>query len=127
MEQVSQLIVSGQEKMLATVQNMIDKSLGKQLLTDDSGRSNVDRTFQQNTMPLESSAAHAPHYGMPMNFYNGQRSPEQCRAHGAVRPVSLTGHGGPVPTGQIGFGALVAYLASPELIASVPHVLADFN
>ena len=76
LEQVSQLLVSSQEKMLAYVQNMIDKSLGKQLLTDDSGRSNVDSTFQHNTMPLESSAAHAPHYGMPMNFYNGQRSPE---------------------------------------------------
>ena len=29
LEQVSQLLVDGQEKMLATVQNMIDKSLGK--------------------------------------------------------------------------------------------------
>ena len=29
LEQVSQLLVSGQEKMLATIQNMIDKSLGK--------------------------------------------------------------------------------------------------
>ena len=97
-------------------------------MTDDGSapRSNVDSTFQHN-MPLEPSAAHTPQYGMLMNYYNGQRSPEQCRAHGAVGPVSLTGHGGPVPTGQIGSGALVAYLASPELIASVPHVLANFN
>ena len=29
LEQVSQLLVNGQEKMLATIQNMIDKSLGK--------------------------------------------------------------------------------------------------
>ena len=37
LEQISQLVVSGQEKILATVQNMIDKSLGKQPLIDDSG------------------------------------------------------------------------------------------
>ena len=29
MEQISQLLVDGQEKVLATVQNIIDKSLGK--------------------------------------------------------------------------------------------------
>ena len=76
LEQVSQLLVDGQEKMLATVQNMIDKSLGKQPLTNDSSvpRFNIDCTFQHNTMPLEPSAAHAPHYGMPINLYNGQKS-----------------------------------------------------
>ena len=104
LEQVSQLIVGGQGKMLASVQNMIDKSLEKQPLTDDSGapRFSVDSTFQHNTMPPESSAAHAPHYGMLMNFYNSQTSSEQHHTHGAVGPVSLTGqtgHGGPVPTG----------------------------
>ena len=36
MKQISQLLVDGQEKVLATVQNMIDKSLGKQLLANDS-------------------------------------------------------------------------------------------
>ena len=100
LEQISQLVVSGQEKILATVQNMIDKSLGKQPLIDDSGtpRPNIDGTFYHNTMHLESSAAHAPQYGMPMNFY-GQKTPEQYHAHGAVEPVSQTGqtgHGGPV-------------------------------
>ena len=104
LEQVSQLIVGGQGKMLASVQNMIDKSLEKQPLTDDSGapRFSVDSTFQHNTMPPESSAAHAPHYGMLMNFYNSQTCPEQHHTHGAVGPVSLTGqtgHGGLVPTG----------------------------
>src|SRR6185437_12705764 len=103
LEQITQLVVSGQEKILATVQGMIDKSLGKQHLIDDSGtlRPNIDGTFYHNTMHLESSAAHAPQYGMPMNFY-GQRTPEQFHAHGAVGPVSQTGqtgHGGPVPTG----------------------------
>ena len=37
LEQISQLVVSGQEKILATVQNMIDKLLGKQPLIDDNG------------------------------------------------------------------------------------------
>ena len=36
MEQISQLLVDGQEKVLATVQNMIDKLLGKQPLANDS-------------------------------------------------------------------------------------------
>ena len=82
LEQITQLVVNGQEKILATVQNMIDKSLGKQPLIDDSGtpRPNIDGTFYHNTMHLESSAAHAPQYGMPMNFY-GQRTPEQYHAH----------------------------------------------
>ena len=47
LEQITQLVVNGQEKILATVQNMIDKSLGKQPLIDDSGtpRPNMDGTF----------------------------------------------------------------------------------
>ena len=54
--------------------------------------------YYHNTMHLESSAAHAPQYVMPMNFY-GQKTAEQYHAHGAVGPVSQTGqtgHGGPV-------------------------------
>ena len=65
-----------------------------------------------------------------MNFYGGQKPPEQYNASGAVRPVSQTGQtglGGPVPTGQTGPGALVAYQSSPEPIASIPPVQADFN
>ena len=52
---------------------MIDKSLGKQPLINDGSapKFNVDSTFQYNTMPPESSASFMPHYGMPMNFYNG--------------------------------------------------------
>ena len=131
LEQITQLVVNGQEKILATVQNMIDKSLGKQPLIDDSGtpRPNIDGTFYHNTMHLESSAAHAPQYGMPMNFY-GQRTPEQYHAHGAVGPVSQTGqtgHGGPVGTGPTGSGALVAYPSFLESITSVPYVLAGFS
>ena len=84
-------MVNGQEKILATVQNMIDKSLGKQPLIDDSGttRPNIDGTFYHNTMHPESSAIPAPQYGMPMNFYDGQKPPEQHNANGAVRPVSV--------------------------------------
>ena len=55
------------------------------------------------------------------------REVRQYLAHGAVEPVSptgQTGHGGPVPTGS---GALVAHPASPKIIASVPHVLANFS
>jgi hypothetical protein len=73
LEQFTQLMVDGQEKMLATVQNMIDKSLGKQPLANDSSApmSNVAGTFQNHSMPPESSAIPAPQYGMPMNFYDG--------------------------------------------------------
>ena len=73
LEKISQLVVSGQEKILATVQNMIDKSLEKQPFTDDGNARgfNVDSTFQYNTMPPKSSAAYAHYCGMPMNFYNG--------------------------------------------------------
>ena len=64
--------------MIATVRNMIDKSLGKQPLADDSNapRSNVAGTFQHNATPPESLAAPAPQYGMPMNYNNGRRTPE---------------------------------------------------
>ena len=67
---------------------------------------------------------------MPMNFYDGQKTPEQYNEHGEVRPVSQTGptdHGGPVPTGQTGPGALVAYQSSPKLIASIPPVHTDLS
>jgi hypothetical protein len=118
MEQISQLLVDGQENVLATVQNMIDKSLEKQPLANDSSApmSSVAGTFQSHNMPPESSATPAPQYGMPMNFYDGQKPPEQYNASGAVKPVSQTGPGGPVPTGQTGYptgqtgpGDLVAY------------------
>ena len=47
LEQFTQLMVDGQEKVLATVQNMIDKSLGKQSLANDSSApvSSVAGTF----------------------------------------------------------------------------------
>ena len=103
LEQVSQLLVYGQEKMFATVQNMIDKSLGKQPLTNINSApvSSVVGTFQNHAMPPESSTTPTPRYGMPINFYYGQKPPEQYNANGAVRPVSQTGltsHGGPVST-----------------------------
>ena len=138
LEQINQLLVNGQEKMLNTVQNMIDKSLGKQPLANDSSApmSSVAGTFQNHSMPPESSAIPTPQYGMPMNFYDSQKPPEQY-ANGTFRPVaqtSQTGLGGPVPTGQTGFptgqtgpGALVAYQSSPEPIASMPPVQADFS
>ena len=139
MEQISQLLVNGQEKVLATVQNMIDKSLGKQPLANDSSTpmSSVAGTFQNHAMPPESQATPAPQYGMPMNFYDGQKPTEQYNANGAVRLVSQTsptGHGGLVPTGQTriptgqtGPGALVVYQSSPEPIASIPPAKADFS
>jgi len=132
LEQFTQLMVDGQEKMLATVQNMIDKSLGKQPLANDSSApmSSVAGTFQNHSMSPESSAIPAPHYGMPMNFYDGQKPPEQYNANGTVRPVAQTGQTGlgrPVPTGQTGPGALGAYQSSPEPIASMPPVQADFS
>jgi hypothetical protein len=56
MEQISQLLVNGQEKVLANVQNMIDKSLGKQPLANDSSApmSSVAGTFQNHATPPES-------------------------------------------------------------------------
>ena len=99
--------------------------------------SSVAGTFQNHSIPPESSAIPAPQYGMPMNFYDGQKPPEQCNVNGTVRPVAQTGQtglGGPVPTGQTGFptgqtgpGALVAYQSSPEPIASMPPVQVAFS
>ena len=62
MKQISQLLVDGQEKVLATVQNMIDKSLGKQPLDNDSSASmsSVAGTFQNHIMPPESLATPVP-------------------------------------------------------------------
>ena len=73
LEQVSQLLVNGQEKMLATIQNMIDKSLGKQPLANVSSApiSSVAGTFENPAMLPQSSATLAQQYGMPMNFYDG--------------------------------------------------------
>jgi hypothetical protein len=70
LEPVSQLLVDGQEKMLATVQNMIDKLLGKQPLANVSCApvSSVAGTFQNHAMPPESLATPAPQYGLPMKF-----------------------------------------------------------
>jgi len=38
-------------------------------------------------MHPESSAIPAPQYDMPMNFYDGQKPPEQYNANGVVKPV----------------------------------------
>ena len=69
-------------------------------MTDDDSAPNfnVDSIFQDNTVPPGSSAAYAHYYGMPMNFYNGQKGPEYYRVHGVgpVTPTGQTGHGGPV-------------------------------
>ena len=91
MEKISQLLVDGQEKVLVTVQNMIDKSLGKQPVSNVSSApvSSIAGTFQNHAMPPESLATPTPQYGMPMNFYDGQKSPKQYNANGAVRPVSV--------------------------------------
>ena len=64
LEQVSQLLVNGQEKMLAIVQNMIDKSLEKQPLANDSSApvSSVADTFRNHAMIHESSATPALQY-----------------------------------------------------------------
>ncbi|RLM78508.1 hypothetical protein C2845_PM12G10520 [Panicum miliaceum] len=130
LEQVSRLLVDGQERMLSTVQNMIDRSLGKQPLANDSNapNSNVASTSQQYAMPPESSAVPAPQHSMPMSYYDGQKTPEQYIANktaGSVLQTGQTSYGGPVTTGQTGFGALVLYQQSPEPIASVPPVQAD--
>ena len=89
------------KKILATIQNMIDKSLGKQPLADNSSspKSNVVGTFQHNATPPESSAAHVPQYGMPLNYYDGQKAPEQYstnRAFGPASQAGQTGYEGPV-------------------------------
>ena len=56
MEQISPLLVNGLEKLPASVQNMIDKSLGKQPLANDSSTPiySVAGTFQNHAMPPES-------------------------------------------------------------------------
>jgi hypothetical protein len=92
MEQISQLLVDGQEKVLATVQNMIDKSLGKQPLANDSSApmSSVASSFQNHTMPPESSAIPAPQYDIMMvrNLQSSTMRVERSdRFHKTVRPV----------------------------------------
>ena len=64
LEQVTQLLVDGQEEMLASVQNMIDKSLGKQPLANISSApvSSVADTFRNHAMIHESSATPALQY-----------------------------------------------------------------
>ena len=63
LEQVSQLLVNGQEKMLATVQNMIDKSLGKQPLANNSSApvSSVASIFQNLLLCLLSHRQYRHH------------------------------------------------------------------
>jgi len=92
MEQISQLLVDGQEKVLATVQNMIDKLLGKQPLANDSSApmSSVASSFQNHTMPPKSSAIPAPQYDIMMvrNLQSSTMRVERSdRFHKTVRPV----------------------------------------
>ena len=63
LEHFTQLMVEGQEKMLATVQNMIDKSLGKQPLTNDSSApvSSVASIFQNLLLCLLSHRQYRHH------------------------------------------------------------------
>ena len=63
MEQISQLLVDGQEKVLATVQNMIDKLLGKQPLANDSSApvSSVASIFQNLLLCLLSHRQYRHH------------------------------------------------------------------
>ena len=75
-------------------------------------------------MPPELSAAPAPQYGMPMNYYEGTKKPRtvQCEQSGRTgftnRSDRLWGTGS---------GALVTYQPSPEPIASIPPVQADLS
>jgi hypothetical protein len=87
LEQVSRLLVDGQERMLLLF--MIDRSLGKQPLANDSNapKSNVAGTSQHNTMPPESSAVLTPQFGMPLNYFEGQRTPEQYNMNKTAGPV----------------------------------------
>jgi hypothetical protein len=61
---------------------MIDRSLGKQPLANDSNapKSNVVGTSQRNAMPPESSAVPTPQFGMPLNYF-------EDRLHKPVRPI----------------------------------------
>jgi len=67
---------------------------------------------------------------MPMNYYEGKKTPKQysaIRSPGLVSQTNQTGYGGPVSTGLTGSGALVAYQSSPEPIATIPPVHVDLR
>jgi hypothetical protein len=62
--------------MIENMQNMVDKSLGKQVEGDDNVASG-SKTVAPHTSPINSSAAQKinPPYGMLLNYFTGQTPP----------------------------------------------------
>jgi hypothetical protein len=62
--------------MIENMQNMVDKSLGKQVQGDDNVAPG-SKTVAPQTPTINSSVAQTinPHYGMPLNYFAGQTSP----------------------------------------------------
>jgi anti-sigma factor RsiW len=62
--------------MIANIQNMVDKSLGKRVEGDDNVASG-SKTVAPQTPSINSSAAQTinPQYGMPLNYFVGQTPP----------------------------------------------------
>ena len=66
--------------MIATIQSMIDRSLGKQPLADNSNapKSNVASTSQHNAMPPKPLSTPTAQYNVPMKRRSKNSRTIQC-------------------------------------------------
>jgi hypothetical protein len=101
--------------MIENMQNMVDKSLGKQVEGDDNVAFG-SKIVAPQTPSINSSAAQTinPQYGMPLNYFAGQTVPPLFGQNRPVRPMG--------PTGQTGAGTMVPFPSSPEPIITIPPV-----
>jgi hypothetical protein len=103
--------------MIETMQNMVDKSLGKRVEGDDNVASG-SKTVAPQTPSINASATHTvnPQFSMSFNYFAGQTPPPPS---GQNRPVRSLG-----PTSQTNPGAMVPFPSSPEPIVTIPPVQA---
>jgi hypothetical protein len=106
--------------MIANIQNMVDKSLGKRVEGDDNVASG-SKTVAPQTPSINSSAAQTinPQYGMLLNYFAGQTPPPPFGQNRPVRPMG--------PTGQTGADAMVTFPSSPEPIVTIPPIEAAYG
>jgi hypothetical protein len=103
--------------MIENMQNMVDKSLGKQVEGDDNVASG-SKIVTPQILPINLSAGQTinPEYSMSLNYFTGQTPPPQFVQNRPVRPVGSTG--------QTGAGAMVPFSSSSEPIVTIPPVQA---
>jgi hypothetical protein len=73
---------------LSMIENMVDKSLGKQV-DEDGNVASGSKTVAPQTPSINPSVAHTvnPHYGMLLNYFSGQTPPPSSGQNRLVRPV----------------------------------------